>query len=528
MNVETDIAFSPEKLQKLVIHKSEESALLEEAILRLHLPSSDRYRLEIIKKSIDARKRDNIQIRYRVCVTDTLITKSQDTHIPYIHPQQIRPVVVGFGPAGMMAALVLARSGANPVVVERGSPVDKREQRVNAYFSSGVVDPVTNIQFGEGGAGTFSDGKLNSGVSDDRRGYVLDAFIFAGAPRDILISNRPHVGTDVLREMVVTMRKEIIRLGGTFLFERRVVGFDRSGDRLTAVFHVDSNSPSGLAERLITDRVILAIGHSARDTFRSLIAESIHLEAKPMAVGLRIEHRQHWLDKMRYGKFADSPVLPRSEYKLWSHTTNGRTLYTFCMCPGGFVVASASGEGEIVTNGMSLRARDAENANSAILVGISPDDYLEKGPLGGILFQEDLERKAYQLGGASGLAPGQTVSDFMSNRLSATRGTVVPTYKPGVKEANLRDILPSYVTDTICEGLLMMDRKLEGFAGDAFLTGVETRSSSPVRIVRDDLGQSISLKGLFPCGEGAGYAGGIMSSAIDGIRSAQWVQESLT
>ena len=528
MREETEVSFSPDKLQRLMVRMDEDSVLLAEAIRKLHIAPSERYRLEVIKKSIDARKRDHIKIRYRVCVTDDPIRSVQASHTPYLHPKKIQPVVVGFGPAGMMAALYLARSGANPIVIERGSPVEKREQRVAEYFSTGIVDPVTNIQFGEGGAGTFSDGKLNSGVSDERREYVLDAFVAAGAPRDILISNRPHVGTDVLRTMVVSIRKEIIQLGGSFLFERRVVGFDRNGDKLSAVLHVNSNDPDGSVERLPADRVILAIGHSARDTFRSLISASIHLEAKPMSVGLRIEHHQHWLDRIRYGKFADSPVLPRSEYKLWAHTKNERTLYTFCMCPGGFVVASASQAGEIVTNGMSLRARDGQNANSAILVGVNTEDYLVEGPLGGILFQEDLERKAFVLGGSNGIAPGQTVSDFLANRSTSTRGSVLPSYQPGVKDANLRQILPGFVTDTICEGLQMMDRKLNGFAGDAYLTGVETRSSSPVRIVRDNLGQSISLHGLFPCGEGAGYAGGIMSSAIDGIRCAQWVQESLT
>ena len=522
MTQDVEISFSVEQYEDIKrSNENLENVLLSRAEKKLRIKSTGKRHCQILKKSIDARKKDAIRVCFRVRLGDESITDTVTANAPNSMMKGKRPVIVGFGPSGMMAALLLARQGLCPIVLERGSSLDKRSEEVNRYMNSGIVNPITNVQFGEGGAGTFSDGKLNTGVNDSRRAFVLDTFVKAGAPEEICYLTRPHVGTDRLQNVVLAIRKEIEMLGGTILFERTFLDVKHIGGAVVSITHGSSHHHDDV-DTIETDAVILAIGHSARDTFRHLYDRGISFEAKSMSVGVRIEHHQSWLDDVQYGKYAKSSALPRSEYKLVAHTSNGRSLYTFCMCPGGFVVPSASDTGEIVTNGMSYYARAGENANSAILVGVSPDDYDSNHPLSGIAFQEKLEHSAYSLGGSSGMAPGQKLSDFLSNRESLDFASVKPTYRPGIRLSNLRDILPLFVSEAIAEGVLCMDTKLSGFAQeDAFLTGVETRSSSPVRILRDNQMQSISLRGLYPCGEGAGYSGGIMSSAIDGLKAAE-------
>lgn len=522
MTQEVEISFSPEQIEELLDRNAKLTDVLQlRAEKKLHLKSSGKRRCQIVKKSVDARKKDAIRICFRVILSDEPQPMPAQPGLPSVGKIRKRPVVVGFGPGGMMAALLLARQGLCPVVLERGSSLEKRTTEVRRYMTTGTVNPITNVQFGEGGAGTFSDGKLNTGVNDVRRSFVLNTFVQAGAPEEILYLTRPHVGTDRLQHVVLAIRNEIEKLGGTILFERTFLQVEHVCGAVEGVVHADSYHP-GNVDRIDTDAVILALGHSARDTFKRLYDDNISFEAKPMSVGVRIEHLQSWLDEAQYGRYARSSALPKSEYKLVAHTTNGRSLYTFCMCPGGFVVPSASDQKEIVTNGMSYYARAGENANSAILVGVSPADYGSDHPLAGISFQEKLERAAFELGGGGGLAPGQTFSDFLKNQTSSAFSSVQPTYRPGISFSNLREILPEYVSEAIAEGVTLMDGKLKGFANpDAFLTGVETRSSSPVRILRDERLESISVRGLYPCGEGAGYAGGIMSSAIDGLRAAE-------
>ncbi|MBC8543731.1 FAD-dependent protein [Bianquea renquensis] len=534
------------RITQLKMPIAEETQGLETAICkRLDIQPTQMRSWKIYRRSLDARRGRELAYVYTVDVQVEkeskvwgAIRKKQGLerlvseylyHLPQPSKEQskilsYRPVVVGFGPAGIFCSLVLARAGIPPIVVERGKPVEDRAKDVEVFWTERVLQPESNVQFGEGGAGTFSDGKLNTLVKDkNRRGrFVLEEMVKAGAPEEILYVNKPHVGTDRLRNMVRNLREEIISLGGDIRFQTRLTDF-QTGEQ-GEIRKVLLESTSGEREWVETRALMLGIGHSARDTFALLEKCGVALEPKAFAMGLRIEHLQEAVNRAQYREHVGSPFLGAADYKLAYHTASGRGAYTFCMCPGGVVVASASEQEGVVTNGMSCYARDGVNANSALLVTVTPDDYQSygAGPLCGVAFQRDLEHKAFLLGGGDWSAPVQRVGDYLEKRPSDGWGRVEPSFTGGRKPANLWEILPEFMARTLEEGIRAFDGMLTGFADpDAILTGVESRSSSPVRILREDRTLQSSVPGLYPMGEGAGYAGGIMSAAMDGIKAAE-------
>lgn len=503
--------------------------LKAEAAKRLRVSPGQIRSLKLYRRSVDARHRDDVHFVCTVDVDcgvsrvprDRRITTAEPFRyrLPPSVPLGKRPVVAGFGPAGMFAALILAQAGQRPIVLERGACVEKRRQQVGRFFHTGMLDPESNVQFGEGGAGTFSDGKLNTGTKDPRARKVLEEFAAAGAPEEILYLAKPHIGTDRLPDTVRIIRKKIIALGGEVLFETKLAGISVKNGRVAGV---EVLRPGGVRDEIETENLVLAVGHSARDTFGALRSLGLPMEPKPFSVGVRIEHPQRLIDETLYGKFAGHPALGAADYKLAVHLKNGRGVYTFCMCPGGSVVAAASEPGRLVTNGMSSFARDGENANSAVLVGVDPSDFGSGDPLAGVEFQRKLEEAAFRLGGGEFRAPVQRVEDFLAGRDSSRLGDVKPTYPVGVVPCGLDGCLPGFLAEALRQSIPLMEERLPGFAyPDAVLTAVESRSSSPVRLLRDAALQSPAARGLYPCGEGAGYAGGIVSAAVDGIRCAE-------
>lgn len=507
---------SDEEVFNLVIKKYK---MLKENVKEWH----------ISKKSIDARKKDDVHYSYSIDIDiknedkflkNKNLSKIKTNNIPEIQlnmNKSIKPVIVGAGPAGLFAALTFVQNGYKPIVIEQGQCVEERKKTVDLFTKSGILDTHSNVQFGEGGAGTFSDGKLTSGISSPYCQKVLREFVNFGAPEQILYLTKPHIGTDNLINIIRNMREYIISNGGKFLFNTKFIDFETVNNNISkiTVLHLDSNS----IETIETNVLILAIGHSSRDTFKKIYEKGLLLEPKNFSVGVRIEHLQSEINKAQYGTITKLK-LPPADYKLAYHSPSGRSCYTFCMCPGGVVMPSSSEPNTIVTNGMSYFARDGKNANSAVLVNVMPSDFSTNNPLAGIDFQKDLEEKAFTLGSSNYFAPVQRFEDFDNNVKSEFIGSVKPSYKPGYTLSNLNDIMPDFVSDTLKEGIKYFDTKLRGFANpDSILTGMETRSSSPVKILRDENLVS-NISGIYPCGEGAGYAGGIMSAAVDGIKCA--------
>ena len=524
------------ELRLPINHAPEE---LEAAILkRLNIAAKDLVEFKVFKRSHDARKNTALSLIYTIDLSakneeellkkhghDQHIRPAPDTSYHFVAkaPQNLalRPVVIGFGPCGIFAALLLAQMGFKPIVLERGKQVRERTQDTWGLWRKNVLNPESNVQFGEGGAGTFSDGKLYSQIKDPKfyGRKVIQEFIKAGAPEEISYVAKPHIGTFRLVGVVEKMRQEIIDLGGEIRFQQKVTSFEIQNGHIKGV-----QLESG--EKLAADHVILALGHSSRDTFQALDDAGVYLEAKPFSVGFRIEHPQSLIDKARLGPHAGHPLIGAADYKLVHHAKNGRAVYSFCMCPGGTVVAATSEENRVVTNGMSQYSRNERNANAGIVVNIDPKDYGggPDKPLAGIDFQRELESRAFELGGRNYEAPGQLVGDFIAGKASTEFGGVIPSYKPGVHLTDLASALPDFAIEAMREALPAFEKQIKGFSmHDAVLTGVETRTSSPLRITRGNNYQSLNVKGLYPAGEGAGYAGGILSAGVDGIKVAEAV-----
>ncbi|MFI7836703.1 NAD(P)/FAD-dependent oxidoreductase [Pseudomonas asiatica] len=518
-----------------------DEALREAIVQRLGIRDEQLLSFNLFKRSYDARKKNSeLLFIYTIDLeasneaellskfaNDRNIGPAPDVTYKFVGQApadlQERPIVVGFGPCGIFAGLLLAQMGFKPIILERGKEVRQRTKDTWGLWRKSVLNPESNVQFGEGGAGTFSDGKLYSQIKDPQHHgrKVLEEFVKAGAPDEILYINKPHIGTFRLTGMVEQMRQDMIALGAEVRFQQKVTDLLIEDGQLTGVV-----LESG--EQLHSRHVVLALGHSARDTFRMLHAKGVYMEAKPFSVGFRIEHPQTLIDKARLGKYAGHPKLGAADYKLVYHAKNGRSVYSFCMCPGGTVVAATSEPGRVVTNGMSQYSRNERNANSGIVVGIDPERDYPGGPLAGIELQERLEAHAYVMGGSNYQAPAQLVGDFVAGRPSTALGSVEPSYKPGVTLGDLAPSLPDFAIEAIREALPAFDRQIKGYnLHDAVLTGIETRTSSPLRITRGEDFQSLNLKGLFPAGEGAGYAGGILSAGVDGIRIAEAVARDM-
>ncbi|MBQ2062369.1 MAG: FAD-dependent monooxygenase [Oscillospiraceae bacterium] len=513
-----------------------EDALWDRAAKLLRLPRSEIRSLRVLRRAVDAR--EELTLVYTVAVETAdeqrTLRRCGDRRVSVCEPQvyelpgrvdapEVRPVVVGAGPAGLFAALVLSRCGARPILLERGQATEQRIRDVNTFWESGLLNTESNVQFGEGGAGAFSDGKLNTGTRDIRHRWILEQMAACGAPETILTDAKPHVGTDKLHVTLKGLRRELLETGCDIRFGHRLAGLHTENGAVTAVDVATEDGQYTLPAR----QVILALGHSARDTVEMLYASGVPMEPKPFAVGVRIEHRQADMDAAQYKTYAGHPALGAASYKLSCHLPNGRSAFSFCVCPGGQVVAAASEPRRVVTNGMSEYARDKENINGALLINVTPEDFGSDHPLAGIAFQRKLERDAYELGGGGYLAPCQRVEDFLAGRPSTGHGAVTPSYRPGVTYTDLHRCLPPFVAESIAQALPLLGRKLRGYdQPDALLTAVESRSSSPVRIPRDETGQS-GIIGLYPCGEGAGYAGGILSAAADGIRAAEHILQTI-
>jgi uncharacterized FAD-dependent dehydrogenase len=535
---------------KLPLNHTEDQ--LPAAILaRLEIPAAELLGYTVFKRSYDARKKSAIVLIYALDVAvkdeaallkrlkhDMHLMPSPDTSYKFVangeqlqgHDNNPRPVVIGTGPCGLFAALILAQMGLRPIILERGKEVRERTVDTFGFWRKRELNPESNVQFGEGGAGTFSDGKLYSQIKDPKHygRKVLTEFVKAGAPEEIIYVSKPHIGTFRLVKMVEQMRANIEAMGGEYRFENKVVDIEieqLGGEAGGQVRGLTLES----GEKIVTNHVVLAIGHSARDTFEMLHQRGVYIEAKPFSIGFRVEHPQSLIDACRFGPNAGHPILGAADYKLVHHASNGRAVYSFCMCPGGTVVAAASEPGRVVTNGMSQYSRNERNANSAIVVSISPEVDYPGHPLAGIEFQRRLEEKAFELGGGTYNAPGQLMGDFVAGRASTEFGSVVPSYKPGVHLTDLAQILPEFAVTALREAFPAFDKQVKGyFKHDAVLTGLETRTSSPIRIKRrDDTLQSLNTRGLFPAGEGAGYAGGILSAGVDGIKVAEAVALSM-
>ncbi|MEK9211543.1 NAD(P)/FAD-dependent oxidoreductase [Sphingomonas sp. 2378] len=528
---------------KLPLHHPDE-ALPAAICRRLRVTPRELVRFVVARRGHDARDKNNIQLVYSVDINlkneaavlerfrrDRDVQRTPDTryHLPSAPPLGTkRPVVIGAGPCGLFAALVLAQAGYRPIILERGKVVRERTQDTWGLWRRSVLNPESNVQYGEGGAGTFSDGKLYSRIKDPRHlnRKVLTEFVKAGAPPEILTEAHPHIGTFRLVTMVESMRATIEELGGEYRFSTRVDGLDvetdGSGERRVRGLHLNGGG------YLEADQVVLAIGHSARDSFAMLQGAGVYVEAKPFSIGVRIEHPQGWIDRARFGHQAGNPILGAAEYHISHHCQNGRTVYSFCMCPGGTVVAATSEEGRVATNGMSQYSRNERNANSGFVVAIDPERDYPGDPLAGLALQRHWEERAYVAGGSNYKAPAQRVGDFLAKRPSTSLGSVTPSYRPGVTPTDLSECLPDFVIEAMREAIPVFGRQIAGYDHpDVVMTGVETRTSSPVRFTRGEDGQSLNTRGLFPAGEGAGYAGGILSAAVDGIKTAEAVAQSI-
>lgn len=521
-NIRISIDEDPAKLRNISANK-------------LRIGVNDINDFNIVKESVDARRKGRIDIIYSVELSigsneSSIVESLNDNDVRYIEPVSRwniefghkklnhRPIIIGTGPAGLFAGLILARNGYKPLIFERGRSVEERSDIVQKFWKTGVFDPECNVQFGEGGAGTFSDGKLTTRIRDERCFLVLDAFAKNGAPSDIVYSYMPHIGTDILKRVVSNIRKEIVELGGEVYFSSKLTDIKTEAGVLSGITINDNLN-------IDCEALILAVGHSARDTYEMLLRRGALMSPKPFAVGFRIEHRQRMIDEAQYGKFAGHPRLHAADYRLTYHSRKyDRACYTFCMCPGGYVVAAASEEKRVVTNGMSEHGRDAENANSALVCSVTPDDFKGSSPLSGIEFQRRLEEAAYDAGGGNYMAPVQRVDDFFSGRVTQKLGGVKPSYTRGYNFADLNKIMPEVFCAVIKEGIQSFDRKIKGFS-EGILTGVETRTSAPVRIERNESCESAGICGLYPAGEGAGYAGGIVTAAVDGLRVAEEIMK---